>query len=62
MIETNENYIKLILDNKALERYNTYYFLEHPRAKKKPIEKPYHPSINTWCILPRIQMNTLKQK
>ena len=62
MIETSENYIKLILDNKVLERYNTYYFLEHPRAKKKPIEKPYHPSINTWCILPRIQMNALKQK
>lgn len=62
MIETSENYIKLILDNKVLERYNTYYFLEHPRAKKKPIEKPYHPSINTWGILPRIQMNALKQK
>ena len=62
MVETNENYIKLILDSKVLERYNTYYFLEHPRAKKKPIEKPYHPSINTWCILPRIQMNALKQK
>ena len=62
MVETNENYIKIILDNKVLERYNTYYFLEHPRAKKKPIEKPYHPSINTWCILPRIQMNALKQK
>lgn len=62
MVETSENYIKLILDNKVLERYNTYYFLEHPRAKKKPIEKPYHPSINTWCILPRIQMNALKQK
>ena len=62
MVETSENYIKLILDSKVLERYNTYYFLEHPRAKKKPIEKPYHPSINTWCILPRIQMNALKQK
>ena len=62
MIETSENYIKLILDNKVFERYNTYYFLEHPRAKKKPIEKPYHPSINTWCILPRIHMNALKQK
>ena len=62
MVETNENYIKLILDNNVLEKYNKYYFIEHPRAKKKPIEKPYHPSINTWCILPRIQMNALKQK
>lgn len=62
MIETSENYIKLILDNDVLEKYNTYYFLKHPRAKKKPIEHPSHPSINTWCILPRIQMNALKQK
>lgn len=60
--ETKENYIKLILDNAVLEKYNTYYFFEHPKAKKVPIEHPYHPSINTWCILPRIQMNSLKQK
>ena len=62
MIETSENYIKLILDNNVLEKYNTYYFFKHPKAKKKPIEKPMHPSINQWCILPRIQMNALKQK
>lgn len=53
---------KLILDNDVLERYNEYYFDQHPRAKKQPIDHPYHPSINTWCILPRIQMNALKQK
>ena len=62
MVKISENYIKLILDNEVLKKYNTYYFLEHPRAKKEPIEHPYHPSINTWCILPRIQMNALKQK
>ena len=62
MVETSENYIKLILDNEVLKKYNTYYFFEHPKAKKTPIEHPYHPSINTWCILPRIQMNALKQK
>jgi len=54
--------IKLILDNGVIERYNQYYFSQHPRAKKKPIEHPYHPSINVWSILPRIQMNALKQK
>ena len=59
MVETSENYIKLILDNEVLKKYNTYYFLEHPKAKKTPIEHPYHPSINTWCILPRIQMIVL---
>lgn len=54
--------IKLTLDQKVLDTYNKYYFIEHPKAKKVPIEHPYHPSINTWCILPRIQMNALKQK
>lgn len=54
--------IKLTLDQTVLDKYNKYYFLEHPKAKKVPIEHPYHPSINTWCILPRIQMNALKQK
>ena len=54
--------IKLTLDQAVLDKYNKYYFLEHPKAKKAPIDHPYHPSINTWCILPRIQMNALKQK
>ena len=54
--------IKLTLNQEVLDKYNKYYFLEHPKAKKIPIEHPYHPSINTWCILPRIQMNALKQK
>lgn len=57
-----EQVIKLVLDQSVLDRYNKYYFKQHPRAKKVPIEHPYHPSINTWCILPRIQMNALKQK
>lgn len=53
---------KLVIDNSLLDEYNIYYFKNHPRAKKKPIEHPYHPSINKWMILPRIQMNDLKQK
>lgn len=61
-VECKDNYIKLILDHDVLKEYNTYYFKQHPKAKKVPIDKPYHPSINTWCILPRIQMNALKQK
>lgn len=54
--------IKLILNNDVLNKYNEYYFKEHPKAKKVPIEHPYHPSINSWFILPRMQMNQLKQK
>lgn len=53
---------KLILDQKLIDEYSDYYFKIHPRAKKRPIEKPFHPSLNTWMILPRIQMNALKQK
>lgn len=54
--------IKLVLDQDVVDKYSEFYFKEHPKARKKPIEKPWHPSINQWCILPRIQMNSLKQK
>lgn len=53
---------KLVLDQAVLDEYYKHYFKLHPKAKKKPIEHPYHPSINVWMILPRIQMNDLKQK
>lgn len=55
-------FIKLIIDNDVIERYNQHYFSKHPRAKKKAIEHSWHPSINVWMVLPRIQMNALKQK
>ena len=60
--EIKDNYIKLVLDQEVLDKYNRYYFLKHPKAKNQPIEHTYHPSINSWIILPRIQMNALKQK
>lgn len=53
---------KLVLDKQLVNEYQEYYFKQHPRAKKCPIDKPCHPSLNVWCILPRIQMNTLKQQ
>lgn len=46
----------------VVNRYNEYYFKQHPKAKKKPIEHPYHPSLNVYCIKPRIQMNAMKQQ
>ncbi len=54
--------IKITIDNNVVEEYCKYYFKLHPRAKKKPIERSTIPSINTWFILPRLQMNALKQK
>lgn len=54
--------IKIVIDQDTLDRYGEFYFVLHPRAKKVPITKPRHPSINEWFILPRPQMNALKQK
>ena len=53
---------KLILDQRLINEYSDLYFKQHPRARKKPIERPMHPSLNTWIILPRVQANALKQK
>lgn len=60
MNETSE--YKIIIDNALVDEYCQLYFKQHPRAKKRPIDRPIHPSLNQWMILPRIQMNTLKQK
>lgn len=56
------NNIKLIIDNNVLNQYSTYYFKQHPKAHKIPIEYPYHPSINKWMIMKRPMMNALKGK
>ena len=54
--------IKMIIDDVTLSLYDDYYFRKHSKAKKKPIEHPYHPSINEWMIMNRPMMNALKQK
>lgn len=54
--------LKLVIDNNILDKYNEYYFKNHPKAKKKPIERPIHESINKWMIMQRMSMNALKQK
>ena len=53
--------IEIEFTEKLLEEWTKDYFKKHPRAKKRPIEKPSHPSINKWCILKRQAMNSLKQ-
>ena len=54
--------IKLVIDNNTISEYEKYYFKVHPRASKKPIENPYHPTINQWMIMKRPMMNALKQR
>jgi len=58
----NQEIIKLIIDNSVIARYNDYYFAVHRRASVPPIKQPFHESINTWMILKRPMMNSLKQK
>lgn len=57
-----EKEYKIIIDQQVVDEYNAAYFKLHPRARKKPIEYTHHPLLNTWMILPRIQMNAVKQR
>lgn len=57
-----DNKIVIEFTEELLEEWTKIYFKKHPRAKKKPIDSPVHPSINKWCILPRISMNSLKHR
>ena len=53
--------IKIVIDNSVLDEYNKYYFNKYPRRKKVQITKPIPPSLNTWMIMRRFQMNAQKQ-
>ena len=53
--------IKIVIDNDVLDEYNKYYFSKYPRRKKVQITKPIPPSLNTWMIMRRFQMNAQKQ-
>jgi hypothetical protein len=58
----NLEHINLVIDEGVLAEYEKYYFALHPKARKKPIEAPHHPSINKWMLLKRPMMNALKQR
>lgn len=53
--------MKIVIDEDVLESWLQHYFEKHPRAKKKPIDSPVHPSINKWFIMHNQKMNKLKQ-
>ena len=53
---------KIVITKSDVYEYSEEYFRQHPRAHKLPIDHPYHPSINTWFVMQRPQMNDLKQK
>lgn len=58
----NKDKIVIEFTEELLEEWTKIYFKKHPRARKKPIDNCIHPSINKWCILPRISMNSLKHR
>lgn len=62
MGKVKKDIITLVIDDDVLNTYSNYYFIQHPRAKNKPIKYPYHESINVWMIMKRPMMNALKQK
>lgn len=53
---------KIIIDQKTVDQYNKYYFKLHPRAKKKPIERPIMPTLNQIMSSQRVQIAALKAK
>jgi hypothetical protein len=55
------NNIKIIVDNKIIEKYNQYYFSKYPKRRKVPIDNPIPPSLNKFTSWKRIQQNSVKQ-
>ena len=53
--------IKIVIDNNVLDEYRKYYFDKYPKRRKLPIKKPIPPSLNTWMIMRRFEMNFQKQ-
>ncbi len=51
----------IVIDKEVIGKYNEYYFNKYPKRKKVPITKPIPPSLNTWMVMRRFQMNHLKQ-
>lgn len=54
--------IEVEFTEELLEMWTKEYMKKHPKTKKKPIQFSSHPSLNTWIILRRPLMNSLKQK
>lgn len=59
--ETKTKEYVIISNQETLDEYCKSYFKKYPKRKKKPIDKPWHLSINKWFIMQRPQMNGVKQ-
>lgn len=54
--------IKIVIDYDVLNKYCEEYFAKYPKRKKRPIEKPFPPSLNRFTAIKRMQQNDMKQK
>lgn len=55
--------LRLSITQEDVDIYNKYYSLIHKKAKKMPIDRPIHPSLNQWTTIKnRVMMNAIKQK
>jgi Holliday junction resolvase RusA-like endonuclease len=54
--------IKIVIDRDVLDKYYEEYFEKYSRRKKKPIDRPFPPSLNRFIAMKRIQQNDIKQK
>lgn len=53
--------IKIIIRQQDVDEYNKQYFDLHPRAKKKRIDGPYHPTLNWYMTANNLSVNNKKQ-
>ncbi len=56
-----EKFLKIIIDQECVDRYNALYFEKHPKAKNKRITSPQHPSMNTYYKANYREANHIKQ-
>ncbi len=58
-----DNMKKLIIEfnDDNYDKYITWYFKQHPKAKNKPIKNCVHPSLNEWQNMHHQAKNILKQ-
>lgn len=56
-----EKKIEIIITQKDVDNYNKQYFDLHPRAKKKRIDGPYHPTLNWYMTANNLAVNNKKQ-
>lgn len=53
--------IEITITQQDVDSYNKMYFDSHPRAKKRRIEGPYHPTLNWYMNANNLSVNNKKQ-